>query len=202
MQKPNTTRQTNRRQVKRIEIMKPFKLIKNIFPVLLLVTISSLSSAACAAAISPETTENSPTAREQISIENNNVVTDVSNEDKIIIKQAVKEFHKLFDRQKFDEIYDQLLDENIKTMRTREDFTGLLANIYAQHGTVKQAKVVTVTAVEQQDSTAIEIRYKTEYQNNKIIQEKFKWIITGGTAKLSSYSQVEHLPLPRKKRNN
>ncbi|MGI8544184.1 MAG: hypothetical protein ACR2MD_12020 [Aridibacter sp.] len=179
MMKEKTKSKTNRKSV---------CLIKSKFLVVSMLTVCGLLSSSCQASPQAESAGNNLTENKTISAANpGQAAMDVSEQDRRTVEAAVANFHQLYDQQKFEEIY-ALIDEKARTLIKQKAFIKLLKKSYQEAGKVKKTEQVEISESGQPDLRSIEAIYETEYQQTTR-QEKFRWVITAGVAKLFFYSQ-------------
>lgn len=167
---------------------KSSNLIKGKYSILLMLLICGLFSTGCQASPQVETAGNNLTENKTINTAaKNQAAPDVSEQDKKTVEEAVANFHKLYDQQKFEEIY-ALMDEKAKTLIKQNAFIKLLKKSYQEAGKVEKTSQVEIRESDQKDFMAIEMLYDTQYKQGTR-QEKFKWVISEGAAKLFFYSQ-------------
>lgn len=180
--------------------VKTKKILQNAVSIALLLSVCCLFGTSCEANQKTESVRDDLTIHRTVKFENKNLNSPVSQSDQEIVELAVAEFHRLYNEQKFEEVYN-LMDESAKQMRKKDEFTKLLEDFYTRLGKVKESTPLEVKTVPQKDFTTIEINCKTKYEN-KNRHEKFKWIIRDGIAKLYSYShQPESFPLLNENKN-
>jgi hypothetical protein len=162
--------------------------IKNKFSLLVLMVVGSLLSSSCQASPQVESAKNNLMENKTINTAvENQPASDISEQDKRIVEEAVANFHKLYDQQKFEEIY-ALIDEKAGTLIKQKAFIKLLKKSYQEAGKVAKTEQIEINESGQPDLRSIEAIYETEYQQTTR-QEKFRWVIVEGVAKLFFYSQ-------------
>jgi len=114
-----------------------------------------------------------------------------------LAEQGVREFHRLYDREKYEAIYDQS-DDSMKKSMSRQDFVSYLRNLHSRLGTTRRTSTsgFSVNASPGQGAS-VELIMETEFDWGAA-QERFLWLVEGGKAVLLAYSaEVQRSTGPR-----
>lgn len=94
-------------------------------------------------------------------------------------------FHKMFNEQKFDEIFNST-DERARQTKSKDALIALLSNLRNDRGPVMESGL-TESKIEVRPSyREVHTTYRTKFEKVEAI-EKFVWYVSDGKARLFSY---------------
>ena len=111
--------------------------------------------------------------------------------------QAVKEFHVLLDKEKYDAIYDAS-DDSLKKAWTRADFTAYLKDIHSRLGSARTtiSRGFQINASTTQ-GTEVALIMETSFDFG-VAEERFVWHLLDNRAALLDYhAEIKPLPGPK-----
>ncbi len=114
-----------------------------------------------------------------------------------LAEQGVTEFHRLFNREQYEAIYDQS-DDSMKKSISRQDFVSYLRDIHSRLGNTRKTTTsgFAVNASPGQAAN-VELVQETEFDQGAA-QERFLWLVKGGRAVLLGYrAEVQRSTGPR-----
>lgn len=120
------------------------------------------------------------------------------NEDKKLAEKAVAEFHRLYNEQNYEEIYN-LAHAEAKATKDKQKLIELLNRIYEEYGKVVDSKMVySKVSLLNEKERQVEMVYKTVFEKNEM-NETFLIITSDKTANFHSYGKIDETELKKLK---